>query len=138
MAITPSSLVFALSMTLGLFALAPPPAAAAGIDEPASTPNGADKESRSADKPKKQSAKDRSESAEKLKSLREERDRVMEELVALEEGYSKLAEEDTDSPAAESPEALEARLQSRLTLLQTRLDTLDLEIAAMVRAKSQR
>ena len=131
-------LVFALSAALGLSPLTSAPVAAAGIDDSPSTSNNADEEPPSATRPKKDSTKDRASTASKLKELREERDRVMEELLALEEGYSKLAEDQTSPSAAESPEALEERLQSRLTLLQTRLDTLDLEIAAMVRASGQR
>ena len=132
------TLVFALSTALLLSALASPPVAAAGIDDAPSTSSTVDEESLSANRPKKKSTKDRASTASKLKELREERNQVMEELLALEEGYSKLAEDQTGPSAAESPEALEKQLQSRLTLLQTRLDTLDLEIAAMVRASDQR
>ena len=138
MANTHRALVLTRSMALGLSLLAASAATAAGIDDSPSAPSTTDDETPSADLPKKSSTKDRSDSAAKLKSLREERDRVMEELVALEEGYSKLAEEQTGAPSGESPKALEKRLQSRLTVLQTRLDTLDLEIAAMLRANGQR
>jgi hypothetical protein len=56
--------------------------------------------------------------------LTQERDAVMAELLALEEGYSDLksAQDDDAEPA-------EARLSGRLTELQTRLDRLDLAIA---------
>ena len=136
MVTTHRALLFALSMALGPSALAAPPAA--GVDDSTSSSTATDSESKAPDAPKKSTNKDHPDDTAKLKSLREERERVMEELLALEEGYSKLAEAQTDAPSAESPDALEERLQARLTLLQTRLDTLDLEIAAMMRAKGQR
>ena len=61
-----------------------------------------------------------------LKKLQDERVQVMEELVALEEGYSKIGEE----RKTDSSEVQEAQLQARLTQLQSRLDKLDAQIAA--------
>ncbi len=56
--------------------------------------------------------------------LTQERDTVMAEILALEEGYSDLkSAENVDENVAES------RLSARLTQLQTRLDRLDLELA---------
>jgi hypothetical protein len=58
--------------------------------------------------------------------LTRERDEVMAELLALEEGYS-----DLKSAQDDDAEAAEAHLSGRLTELQTRLDRLDLEIAKL-------
>lgn len=82
------------------------------------------------------SASDDSEAAAKAEAapsqralLTQQRDAVMAELLALEEGYSDLkSAQDADAEAAE---AAEAHLSRRLTELQTRLDWLDLEIAKL-------
>ena len=56
--------------------------------------------------------------------LTQERDAVMAELLALEEGYSDLKSADN-----KDENVSEARLSARLTQLQTRLDHIELELA---------
>jgi len=62
--------------------------------------------------------------AQRRTRLTQERDAIMAEIVALEEGYSDLKSADTPDEKES-----EARLSARLTQLQTRLDHLDLELA---------
>jgi len=69
-------------------------------------------------------------SADRRARLTKERSEVMSELLALEEGYSELKGLDS-----EDSDEVEARLSGRLTLLQTRLDRLDLELAKGDKAK---
>jgi len=64
--------------------------------------------------------------ADRRARLTRERDEVMAELLALEEGYS-----DLKSAQDDDAEAAEAHLSGRLTELQTRLDRLDLAIAKL-------
>ena len=70
----------------------------------------------------KESAKD------KLVQLTKERDHIMLEIAALEEGYSEL-------PGKDGKEAKESQLQKRLTTLTAELEELDKQIAELEDAK---
>lgn len=92
-------------------------------DESTDSPAAAKKDAPKAKDPEAKEAAKKPTAEEKRTQLERKREQVMAEIVALEEGWSDLEKEDRE-PSEEA-------LSERLTQLNTRLDELDREIAAL-------